>query len=233
MPESAFKPWLESPLHRFALRDEAEPRRADSRVWGNEAPNLGYALLRGDGAEAGFLELTARITGLEPPRRPKALSQGEGGALLWLSPDEWLLISSRQRLAGWLPALERGFAERRVFAQALDVSGGFTAVYLCGEPHLAVLRHLGAYDFEALRAGQCVGTLLGKAAVQVLRLDGDGVFVVCRRSFADYVWLLLRRAARPYGFAVCELPADAGHPLWAQLAQAAPAAALAGSVYGL
>ncbi|UGA38427.1 hypothetical protein JOS77_00740 [Chromobacterium haemolyticum] len=142
-------------------------------------------MLRGDGAETGFFELTARVTGLEPPRRPKALSQGEGGALLWLSPDEWLLISRRrQRLAAWLPALERGYAEQRLFAQALDVSGGFTAVYLCGEPHLAVLRHLGGYDFEALRPGQGVCTLLGKAAVQVLRLDGDGVFVVCRRSFA-------------------------------------------------
>ncbi|WON84860.1 hypothetical protein [Chromobacterium haemolyticum] len=54
MSESAFKPVLESPLRHLDLQEAAEARRADGRVWGNEAPNLGYAVLRGDGAETGF-----------------------------------------------------------------------------------------------------------------------------------------------------------------------------------
>jgi len=61
----------------------------------------------------------------------------------------------------------------------------------------------------------------------VIRLDTDGVFVVFRRSFADYVWRLLRRAAQPYGFAVCKLEARSDHPLFAQLAAPKPSLILA------
>jgi hypothetical protein len=42
-----------------------------------------------------------------------------------------------------------------------------------------------------------VSTVLGKATVQVIRLETDGVFVVFRRSFADYVWRLCAAPPSP------------------------------------
>lgn len=209
---------MESPLQHFRLAAEAQPRRADGRIWSNELPHLGYAVLRGDTAEAGFAELVQQVTGLALPLRAGAISQGPQGVLLWTSPDEWLLVSHRQRLADWTAQLDAGFAAQQLFAQTVDSSGGLTMAWLAGAEHITVLRHLGVYDFESIPLGHMVSTVLGKATVQILRLDDDGVFVLFRRSFADYVWRLLRRAAQPYGFAVCQLEARREHPLFAQLA---------------
>lgn len=227
MPKQGFQPFMESPLHHFKLDAEAQPRRADGRIWCNELPHLGYAVLRGDTAEAGFAQLVEQVTGLALPLKAGAVSHGPQGVLMWTSPDEWLLVSHRQRLADWTAQLDAGFAAQQLFAQTVDSSGGLTLAWLGGTEHITVLRHLGVYDFESIPLGHMVSTVLGKATVQVIRLDSDGVFVVFRRSFADYVWRLLRRAAQPYGFAVCQLEARSDHPLFAQLAAPRPSLILA------
>ncbi len=35
--------------------------------------------------------------------------------------------------------------------------------------------------------------------------EGDGFCLLARRSFADYIWRFLVRAAEPYGFGVVRL----------------------------
>ncbi|MEQ6290496.1 sarcosine oxidase subunit gamma, partial [Vogesella sp. GCM10023246] len=126
------------------------------------------------------------------------------GVLLWQSPDELLLITRRAELTQRLAAFDAAFAG--LFAQAVDNSGGLTCLSLSGAEHVTVLRHMGVYDFESIAVGQVVNTVLGKAGGMVLRLENDGVFLVIRRSFADYLWLLLRKVATPYRFAVTQLP---------------------------
>ncbi|MEQ6292109.1 sarcosine oxidase subunit gamma, partial [Vogesella sp. GCM10023246] len=133
------------------------------------------------------------------------------GVLLWQSPDELLLITRRAELTQRLAAFDAAFAG--LFAQAVDNSGGLTCLSLSGAEHVTVLRHMGVYDFESIAVGQVVNTVLGKAGGMVLRLENDGVFLVIRRSFADYLWLLLRKVATPYRFAVTKLPESASHPL--------------------
>lgn len=219
MPDQRFQPFLESPLQHFNLAAEAQPRRADGRIWSNELANLAYVVLRGDTAEEGFARVVAEVTGLALPTSPKVISTAPQGVLVWTSPDEWLLITSRARARQWMAALDGRFAEEGLFAQTVDSSGGLTSALLAGPQHITVLRHLGVYDFETIQPGQAVSTVLGKATVQILKLEDDAVFLVFRRSFADYLWRLLRRAAQPYGFAVCQLEARAGHPLLGLLAE--------------
>jgi sarcosine oxidase subunit gamma len=63
------------------------------------------------------------------------------------------------------------------------------------------MSHASVYDLHDLGEGRVVGTTFGAAAVSMYR-TGGGIALVVRRSFADYVWRFLVRAAEPYGFGI-------------------------------
>jgi sarcosine oxidase subunit gamma len=67
--------------------------------------------------------------------------------------------------------------------------------------------HTTVYDIGALAPGRVVGTTWGKASLYLHRQD-EGFCLLLRRSFADYIWTYLVRAAGPYGFGVARLEAD-------------------------
>jgi sarcosine oxidase subunit gamma len=86
-------------------------------------------------------------------------------------------------------------------------------VYLTGAQQVTLLRHVGVYDFEALVPGRLASTVCGKATITVFRHDDQGIFLIFRRSFADYVWRLLSKAARPYGLGIATLEQGSAHPV--------------------
>ncbi|MFC3110011.1 sarcosine oxidase subunit gamma [Undibacterium arcticum] len=208
---TAFKPYLQSPLHAFGLQAKARPQDDTCGVWMNEVPLLGYLVVRGDAQDAAFNAAVQDVLGVAPPTQPSSFIRTPHGVLLWQAPDEWLLVCARAQLANCLARLQA--ASDGLHAQMVDNSGGLTQVYLSGTKQLAVLHHVGVYDFSTITEGRAVGTVCGKANMLVYRIDAHGVFVIFRRSFADYVWPLLRQAARPYGLGISELEHDAGHPV--------------------
>jgi sarcosine oxidase, subunit gamma len=78
---------------------------------------------------------------------------------------------------------------------------GYTSVLLQGKQAADALQHCTVYNLHALTPNKVVGTTFGKASVIMYRLD-DGFYLVLRRSFADYIWRYLERAAQPYGFGI-------------------------------
>ena len=122
--------------------------------------------------------------------------------MLWLSTDEWLLISPREQSAAIQQLLETALVG--VHSQVLDNSGGFTSVTLQGKNASDVLHHCTVYDLSALEAGKVVGTTFGKVSL-FLQQDKNGYRLVFRRSFADYIWRYLERSALPYGFGIAQL----------------------------
>jgi sarcosine oxidase subunit gamma len=216
--EAPLNAFLQSPLQAFGLRTlERGPAAADG-VLACELVHLGYLILRGRGHDAAFMAGAASALGSAPPTRPTSFQRIAGGAALWLSPDEWMLVCARSTRDGLLAALDQALAG--AFAQVLDASGGFTTLRLAGRDHLRVLRHLGAYDFERMQVGRCVGTVFSKAQVTVVRTDEAGVLLVFRRSFADYLWRLVERSARPYGLCVVA-PQRCADPLFSPLLEVA------------
>lgn len=206
-----FKPYLQSPLHAFDLPAKARPQNDSCGVWMNEVPLLGYILIRGDAADAGFRAAIHEVLGVAPPLKPSTFVCSPQGNLLWQSPDEWLLVCARQNLGACISRLEAALAS--LHAQVVDNSGGLTQVYLSGSKHLELLHHVGIYDFSLVTPGRAVSTVCSKANIVVYRTDAHGVFVIFRRSFADYVWPLLKQAARPYGLGISALQPDAAHPV--------------------
>jgi sarcosine oxidase subunit gamma len=134
--------------------------------------------------------------GLEVPAGAcRAALSGER-AVLWLGPDEWLLISGEQhgeqtatplrRALGALPHSLVDVSHRQV---ALEVSGGDAELLLAAGCPLDL-------DASAFPPGMCTRTMLAKAEVVLWRTGRDTFRIEVWRSFAAYVGAFLVEAAR-------------------------------------
>lgn len=196
-------PMMQSPLHGFALATQAAPMSEHYGVWANEMPLLGYISLRGEAHSAPFLEAAHKAVGMALPTEPCTFSQSGNVTTLWLSPDEWMIVCPRKNLNDLLRALESALTGIR--SQVADNSGGYTHVIVQGQNARDVLSHCTVYDLDKLIEGRVVGTTFGKSSVY-LRLSENGYCLLLRRSFADYVWRYLVRAARPYCLGILKVP---------------------------
>lgn len=199
MFEAEFNPYMQSPLQHFNLAARAEPFNASKGVWISEKSLLGYISLRGDAENAAFVEAANRALGTKLPTQPCGLQYTSWGAVLWLSPDEWLLICERAQREDLQSALTHALTG--IHSQVVDNSGGYTSVLLKGERASDVLQHCTVYDLNALTSDKVVGTTFGKLSLYLYR-EGEGYCLLFRRSFADYIWRYLERSAEPYGLSI-------------------------------
>lgn len=196
------EPVLQSPLHAFGLAAQARPADEACGVWANEVPLQGYISLRGNPADTAFQDGAASALGIRPPAEPCTFTRSGAVKALWLSPDEWMIVVPRARLVPLLRGLGKALGGIR--SQVVDNSGGYTEIIIQGRNASDVISHASVYDLHRLGEGRVVGTTFGTSAVHMYR-ERDGVSLLVRRSFADYVWRFLVRAAEPYGFGVVRL----------------------------
>lgn len=208
----AFAPYAQSPLHGFGLAAKARRQDDSCGVWMNELPVLGYVIVRGDAQDPAFAAAVKSVLGIALPTVPGTIVPFEHGIALWQTPDEWLLVCARNARQACIAGLEA--ATRDLHAQVVDNSGGLTMISLSGVHRITLLRHIGVYDFESLPVGRAVSTVAGKgAAITVIRFDEHSLFVIFRRSFADYMWRLLSKSARPYGLGIATIESRPSHPV--------------------
>jgi sarcosine oxidase subunit gamma len=205
---------LESPLHAFGLSARVQTPSSSDRIVLAELPHMGYLVLRGKPDDAAFMQAVAGVLGQALPTQPMTVLNTDAGAVLWVSPDEWLLVCKRSRRDSLLAALTS--AVQGLFAQIVDNSGGLTSMRLAGPDHIQLLRQLGPYDYESLAVGRCASTVVSKTGLTVVRTDTAGVVLVFRRSFADYTWRLLERTARSYQPCITS-PAHCADPVFTPL----------------
>ncbi len=198
---------IQSPLHPFGLAARAKPIDTSCGVWANEIQRLAYISLRGNTGDAAFVAAASKALATTLPCEPCTLAQSGTATVMWLSPDEWMIVCPRDRHTVLLKELAAGLAGIR--SQVTDNSGGYTQVLLQGANARDVLSHCTVYDLAHLTQGRVVGTTFGKSSVY-LRRAGDGYTLLLRRSFADYIWRYLERAAQPYGLGIAKLGPDAG-----------------------
>ncbi len=199
---SQFSPVMQSPLQAFNLSAKQEKMTDAKGVWAHEMALLGYISLRGNAQKKDFLAAVKNVTGTSLPTQACSLSKVDFVTILNLSPDEWMIICPREQRAALQHALQAALVG--VHSQVLDNSGGYTSVLLQGKQAADALQHCTVYNLHALTPNKVVGTTFGKASVILYRSD-DGFCLVLRRSFADYIWRYLERAAQPYGFGIAAL----------------------------
>jgi sarcosine oxidase subunit gamma len=187
---------LESPLHAFGLSARVQTPTGNDRIVLAELPHMGYLVLRGKPDDSDFMQAVAGVLGQALPTKPMTVLPTAAGVVLWVSPDEWLLVCKRSRRDALMGSLTS--AVQGLFAQIVDNSGGLTSMRLAGPDHMQLLRQLGPYDYESLAVGRSASTVVSKTGLTVVRTDTSGVLLVFRRSFADYTWRLLERTAQSY-----------------------------------
>jgi sarcosine oxidase subunit gamma len=182
-----------SPLAGVAL-----PRSAGLRV--AEVPFLTQVNLRlsgkGPAADVVGVEL-----GVPLPVEPGTLARAAGVTVLWLGPDEWLVVGDpdtgleqRIRAAVGEPAGEP--------LSIVDVSAARTTVLVAGDRARDLLAHGCALDLHPSRfpAGRCAQTMLAQAAITLVCVDPEPAYwLLVRTSFARYLADWLVDAAAEFG----------------------------------
>jgi sarcosine oxidase subunit gamma len=179
-----------SPLAALADR-LAAAGDAPARIRLTEVPFLTQLTLRvtpGTPAAAA----AARALGAPLPLAPNTTSAGESVDVLWMGPDEWLVVAP-PGTARHLEALERALGADH--GSVIDVSAQRTVIEVAGADARNVLLKGCALDLHprAFGVGRCAQTLLARAHVILhARTDEPAYRVFVRASFAGYLaeWLL-------------------------------------------
>ncbi len=193
----------QSALAHFHLAARAGARPNAAGVTLCERPRRGQLVLRGDIGSRAFVSALRRVLGVGAPRAPNTVRQKGDAMLLWLGPDEWLIVVPGGREAKLGAELRKALA--RQHTALTDVSDSRVVIGVTG-PHVRdVLMKGCSLDLHprAFSAGRCAQTRLARAHMLLHQLDeSPGYDVYVHRSFADYVWRWLEDAAEEYGMAI-------------------------------
>lgn len=154
-----------------------------------EMPVAGQIDLRGDPADTGFVEAAASVLGCALPLAPNTVARAAEVSVLWLGPDEWLVLAAPGAEAGLVAGLQEAIGGRH--CAVVDVTGNRTVFRLSGEPARDVLAKGCGLDLHprVFAPGQCAQTLVARAGVILAQIDDAPTFdILPRRSFGEYVW---------------------------------------------
>ena len=206
-------PHRRSPLARLADR-LAAAGGAPERIRLTEVPFLTQLTLRvTPGTPAA--EAAARALGTPLPTQPNTTSVAGDLEVLWMGPDEWLVVApagSDERRNALEQALDAGDAT------VVDVSAQRTAIEVAGADARDLLLKGCALDLHprVFGVGRCAQTQLARAQVVLVpRTDEPAYRVFVRASFAEYLaeWLLDAaaeyRAEAPLDLSLAPLPKNA------------------------
>jgi len=117
------------------------------------------------------------------PVEPNTFSLVGTHPVLWLGPDEWLVIG----------ASEDDFPTA---AAVVDVSANRACLEIRGSTAPGLLARGCALDLDAFEVGHCAQTLIARAEAILYRPDEDAFRILVRPSFAGYLGSWLTDAIR-------------------------------------
>lgn len=164
----------------------------------SELPPRGMITLKGDLASEQLTAAATGLAGVEFPGPRGAVVDGERG-LLWMAPDEVMVLLPRAEAAGGVAALSKALAGSHHLA--VDVSDARSLFRLEGVAVREVLAKLTPADLhpDAFGPGEVRRTRLAQVAAAFWMPDGETADLIAFRSVASYVFDLLSTAADPAG----------------------------------
>ena len=158
-----------------------------------ELPFLTQVGLRVD-AESPAAGRLARALDAPLPVEPNTFARSGELTVLWLGPDEWLVVGPGGAQAALVERLASAAGAEHV--SVVDVSARRTTLAVAGPRARDLLAHGCALDLhpDVFGTGRCAQTMLARAnVVLVARSDSAPEFwVLCGSSYAGYMadWLL-------------------------------------------
>jgi sarcosine oxidase, subunit gamma len=137
---------------------------------------------------------TADVAALGFPVEPNTWAGAGEREVLWLGPDEWLVVGAPNGAATTTAELESSLAGTH--HSVVDVSANRAVIELTGAGRLELLSSACPIDLDprVWTEGCCAQTLFGAAQV-LLQERGDATRLFVRPSFAGYVVDLLLAVA--------------------------------------
>ncbi len=188
-----------SALHGFASSDKAAPSTSKGSITITDTGLMDKVNLRSnpdnpEAAKALFYEL-----GLEFPKVNNSFYRAGNRFIVWLAPDEWLLLGE-SGMAGEADVALNGDDAGHV--SVVNVSDAFGGVVLDGLHSRDLLAKFCSLDLHeaVFTQGTSAQTLLSHAGVILLCLGEHRFMVIGRSSFMPYIALSLTTGAGEYGY---------------------------------
>ncbi len=180
-----------SPAARSPLDGHTGPvgGPSDAGVALGERRFQGKLNLRGDTGDPAFRAAVSAAVGTEPPTAPGTVAAAGDRAILWLGPNEWLVVTPAGDAAAPLAALAAGLAGTR--ASATDVSDNYTTIRIAGAKARWVLAKGWPVDLHptAFGPGRVAQSNLALTNAILRQVDDTPTYeILVRPSFAKYLW---------------------------------------------
>ncbi|MER6562432.1 sarcosine oxidase subunit gamma family protein [Streptomyces sp. NPDC001027] len=193
MADTALTSPPRSPLARAVDRLAAATRASGGTIRLAELPFLTQLDVRLD-AKGAAADAVGLALGVPLPLEPDTVVRAGELTVLWLGPDEWLLVAP----PGGARELESRIREaaREEPVSVTDVSAQRTTLLVAGAGARDLLAHGCSLDLHprAFGSGRCAQTTLGRTQVVLVAREepSAGFWVLVRSSFAGYLadWLL-------------------------------------------
>jgi sarcosine oxidase subunit gamma len=160
----------------------------------------GLINLRGNPSDTAFLAAAGGVLDCRLPVSPNTVQTAGELTVLWLGPDEWLVLTPPGAETAIIAALREALGG--IHAAITDVSGNHARLRLAGPFSREVLATGCSLDLHPrrFRSGQCAQTLIARAGVILHQIDDAPSYdLLPRRSFGQYLWMWLSDAMAEYG----------------------------------
>ena len=185
-----------SGLYLHASIFKANPNGGEPGLIFNEMEHLGKLNLR---ADKSAFRIIKSWTGCECPLRSNTFTSAGERHVIWLSPDEYMIICEAGKDNKLTSSLDSALSGRHY--SIINVTDAFTALNLRGSAVRKVLSKGCTIDLhqKQFRAGDSVQTLLSHAMITLMALSENEFIIICRTSFSTYLHDWLIDAALEYG----------------------------------
>ena len=187
-------------LTRFTLPLATPPVNPANGLTLAELAVPGQINLRGRPSDTAFLAAAGGVLACRLPVSPNTVQTAGDLTVLWLGPDEWLVLTPPGAEAAIIARLREALAGIR--AAVTDVSGNLARLLLAGNHARDVLAKGCSLDLHPRRfqPGQCAQTLILRCGIILHQIDDRPSYdLLPRRSFAEYLWMWLSDAMAEYG----------------------------------
>jgi sarcosine oxidase subunit gamma len=195
-----------SALAHFGLSARAaQTRHEGADIVMGEKAHRSLVDIRGEIADSSFRDAVARIVGAEPPRIANTAVDAGARRIMWMGPNEWLIVAPNGEAGSLVSQLRREFGANH--ASAVDVSESRTVITLAGPKAREFLARGVTLDLHprAFKVGQCAQTGMSRCNILLHLIDDRPSFdIYVLKSFADYLWQWSERAAAQFRIAVAD-----------------------------
>ena len=172
---------------------------ADAEITLKENKHIGKMILRGSLSEKKFITSTKKHLSQQFPASPNSFYDDTKVRVIWLGPDEWLILTDVTELDSLKDDLTRALIKSH--SALVDVSDNSTIIEIKGRYSREVLMKGCSLDIypSVFQTGCSAQTDLGLANIILLKTSDDPVYqIIVRASFASYLWDWLVDAAHEF-----------------------------------